>query len=507
MTDIEKRYSRPLASAEGLGEAAKDRHRFIDKRVLLTGEARILKTINGNETARAALLLLVRICPNITVALPDECADLVGDLQGLAYQIDPKTTITFEKLGDQFGAFDAILSVGTRAENGLPWTVVNSNGWIARVSSRGRDIDPDCGRPNAVGAVGAACLGVCEVFKRLIDLVPSHGQLLDNVCFSFWSYDSGIDNPGPDLPEELPIDVLLVGGGAIGSGTAYLLSRLPVTGRAAVIDRQNYEDENWGTCVCISTEDRDHEKAKVLAKILKPKLDVAWRKVDVADFRKELEKAKCAPAIVLNGLDEIDPRHEVQMLWPDLVIDGAIGSDFSCQVSCHPWGPDIACLKCLFRHSHSLSVKWEEMMSRDTGLPEEIFANPDSVITEDHVRAAPQEKRAALSRIIGKKWCSVTPEEVARVLSGSSLRAGFSPSVPFVACFSSCMIVTEFIRQTIEGSTRQEPRFQLNLLWGPQHGTDYPQSRRSDCDCVTRAININRIRADRQHLVLEKSCK
>jgi hypothetical protein len=62
--------------------------------------------------------------------------------------------------------------------------------------------------------------------------------------------------------------------------------------------------------------------------------------------------------------------------------------------------------------------------------------------------------------------------------------------------------VTELIRYVLESRTAQEPRFQLNLLWGPQRGTDYPQERRRDCECITRARNIERVRAGRQPLRL-----
>ena len=40
-------------------------------------------------------------------------------------------------------------------------------------------------------------------------------------------------------------------------------------------------------------------------------------------------------------MDNIDVRHEVQRtLWPNVVIDGAIG-DFMCQVRRHPWPGNI----------------------------------------------------------------------------------------------------------------------------------------------------------------------
>jgi ThiF family len=501
---MDARYSRTIASAERLGSAALDRHRFMQKRVLLTGESEILTTLNGREIARAALLLLIRICPQIVIALPNDCADLARELNELAYQVDPNNCIRLEDVGRQFDGYDAILSIGSRVESTWPWTVINSNGWLARVSSGPHGISAACDQANSIGAVGAACLGVAEVFKRLIVLAPEAGELLDNISFCFWTYSAGTDNAGPQLPAEIPVEVLLVGAGAIGSGTAYLLSRLPVTGGAMVIDKQDYELENWGTCMCIGMEDVAREKARVLADLLGSKLEVSWRRVSIEEFRGDLETENTRAAVVLNGLDEVEPRYEVQRLWPDLAIDGAIGSDFSCQVSCHPWGPDIACLLCLFRESPS-TKRWDEAMSRDTGLPLEFFASADAVITEDHIRTAPPEKRAWLSHHIGRTWCSITPEEKAEMLSREELAHGFSPSVPFVACFSSCMIVSELVRYVLTGATRQEPRFQLNLLWGPQRGMDYPQARREVCDCVARSKNIERIRGMCRRLTLARS--
>ena len=44
---------------------------------------------------------------------------------------------------DDVGSFDAILSVGTAVNPSLPWTTINSNGWLARVSSGTRDLPAD----------------------------------------------------------------------------------------------------------------------------------------------------------------------------------------------------------------------------------------------------------------------------------------------------------------------------------------------------------------------------
>jgi hypothetical protein len=490
------RYSRPIAAAAALGEQAEDRHRFISKKVLLTGEACVLTSENGAEIARDALMLLIRVCPNIAVALPTECSALRLELEQLMLRLAPSLRLTYLEVQSAYEGYDAILSVGSAARPDLPWTVINSNGWLARVSSGASSLRPECDQPNPVGALGAACLGVGEVFKRLIKLRTERGELLDGLSFSLWTY-SPSDDPRPQLPALLPLGALLVvGGGAIGNGTAHLLSRLPATGVAVVIDKQTYGEENWGTCLRLGLEDIGHEKAKVLASILAQRLEVRWHHMDIADMGAKLGKEVPYPKIVINGLDDIDARHKVQQLWPDLVIDGAIGSDFGCQVSCHPWGKDIACLLCLFRHERP-QERAEAVASKATGLPESLCEDPEAVITEEHVRAAPEEKQAWLSQQIGKKVCSITPAAVAQMLSIEAQRSDFAPSVPFVACYSSCMIVTELVRYVMTGETLLEPRWQMNLLWGPERGTDYPEQRRHDCICVSRASNIDRVRSAR----------
>ena len=100
---------------------------------------------------------------------------------------------------DDLGLFDAILSVGTAVKPGLPWTTINSNGWLARVSSGTRGLPADVAMENPVGALAAASLGVGEVFKRLIKLKPERGEMLDGFSFSLRSYRAGETDCGPAL--------------------------------------------------------------------------------------------------------------------------------------------------------------------------------------------------------------------------------------------------------------------------------------------------------------------
>jgi molybdopterin/thiamine biosynthesis adenylyltransferase len=430
--------SRPKAAAAGLGD---DDHRFTEKRVLLRGEEDVLNTPNGREIFRAALLLLVRICENVSIAIPHGCEKLRADIVELILQYFPTRAPRFSDQTDCARDFDAVLSIGRQGRADAPWTVVNSDGWIARVSSCGRHLDLGANRENAIGAVGAACFGVSEVFKRLITLKPSRGVFLDAVTFSFWTYREELRDDGPEV-RAFDVDVMLIGCGAIGSGTAYILSRLPISGRAVALDPQTYRSENFGTSIILRETDYNRPKVEVVSELLCNKLKTVPLPFDIATLKPRFGGE--LPDIILSGLDEVNPRHEVQQLWPSIVIDGATGADHSCQVSCHPWSGPAACLLCVFQKPRVTSLA--ELNARATGLPNEIANDPEAVVTERIIVEADEQKRPWLRNHLGKRICSITSEAVLKLLSDEKQKEGFAPATPFVACFSSCMIVTELLR-------------------------------------------------------------
>ena len=168
----------------------------------------------------------------------------------------------------------------------------------------------------------------------------------------------------------------------------------------------------------------------------------------------------------------------------------------SCQVSCHHWPSNCACLLCLFQKPPP-SLQLAAMNSEATGLPTNIANDPDAVITEEIVAAASPSRRQWLRGHLGKRVCSVTSEAVVKFLSSENHREGFAPAVPFISCFSACMVVTELVRYITTGTTKPAPRYQLNLLWGPRRGVHFEEDRKNDCYCVERAANIGRLRKSR----------
>ncbi len=489
------KYSRPLATANRLADVAEDANRFIDKRVLLTGESDVLGSQNGRDCFLSSLRLLVRFCADVSVLLPAVSAEFANEVRREAGRIEP--AVKFLDSEPDLPGFDAILSVGARMRPDLPWTVINSNGWLARVSSVSSDLASDTRQPNPIAALAAASFGAGEVFKRLIRLKDTRGKFFDGLSFSFFTYSRESDDLGPTLPEEIELDLLLVGVGAIGNGIIYLLDRLPVRGNLTVVDSEKYGAENFGTCLLVGPSEvaNEIEKARFAFEMLGGKLGTKHFTEEFSTFSKRLGAEVPFPQIVLNAVDNLDTRHEIQReLWSDLIIDGAIG-DFSCQVSCHPWNENVACLMCLFRKTDTEPA--EQRASRATGLTPARTQDPEATVTEEDVRAAPAEKKEWLRGKIGKLICSVVQEAVAQSISEEKLRKGFQPSVPFVACLSSSMMIGELVRSIMCHPPLLEPRFQFDVVRGPQFGQDFRQERRPDCICVTRRENIDRMRSSR----------
>jgi len=484
-------FSRPASAAAQLGKLAPDCHRFVSKHVLLTGEQDVLDTANGRECLLSSLRLLVRICPNLSVVLPPAAGAILKEARQLADKIAFARAVEFPVGVPDFARYDAILSVGTLGRPDLPWTVINSNGWLARVSSGATALPAVTDQVNPIGALAAACLGVAEVFKRLIRLKAGRGRLLDGLTFSLHSYRCGEDDPGPELPANLPLDLLLVGAGAIGNGIIYLLIRLPTSGRIWIVDAQTFQDENLGTCILIGPQELRLPKAAVAACVLGERLQARGFQEELAAFQQRLGTEVPYPRVVLTGLDNIDARHEAQGLWPDLIIDGAIGY-FTCQVSRHQWGEDNACLICLFRHPPGPAA--EIVASRATGLGQSRVQQAEAMVTEDDVRAAPADRQEWLRERLGRQICSVVREGVAQQISQENQRKGFTPSVPFVACLSACMAIGELVKSIAGWNTTLETRFQFDALRGPAYGEMVPQERRRDCECATRTSNIEKWR-------------
>lgn len=492
MHNPDTEFSRQRATAQSLiGKANGDIEHFFELPVLLTGDPQFLKTKNGRWIFEDCAFLLIRMTKRLTIEVRDDetlAAKIRADIAHLTeHQAEVKTT------GVDYTQFEAVLSVGAKAEPTLPWTAVNSNGWVARISSGSTDLPVESAQPNPIGALAAACLGVTEAFKRLIQLKPQRGELHDNFAFSFYSYQTS-QEPGPPISSFDVGNPLLVGAGAIGNGICQLFRQLPIEGSISVVDPQDFKEENLGTCLLISTQDLDKPKAEVLARLFRARLEAAGYREDVTTFMgTRLGKPIPYPRIILTALDNIDARRQVQTMWPDLVIDGAIGA-LSCEATLHPWGPDLSCLMCDFEEP---TVSATKVQSELTGLRESRLTNLLDFVTEEDVNDAAPEKKDFLAKNIGKQICSVLSEAEIEKIAKEGSKKGFQPSVPFVACLSACMMVTELIRTIAKGPSVLETGYQFDALTGPQNGIRKSHSRKKSCICVDRRSVIEKLRTRR----------
>jgi hypothetical protein len=485
---MEARFSRLAASIQSLGGIRPGAARIIELPVLLTGEASILATPNGQKCFLDAFRLLVRMTKHLSV-FTDGQKELEGQVRILAESVTRSTIHFLETSDARPEHFAAILNIGCQVRPKYPWTTINSNGFLARVSSKSR-ISSECSQINPIGALAAASLGVTEIFKRLVPVNLDRGPIHDALNFSFYTYSES-DWAGPELPIALNIGTLLqVGAGAIGNGIVHLLSQLGLNGRVVIVDRQDFADENLGTCLLIGPSDINQPKAVTLANFIPGA--VGYKEEVESSIKSRVGIDFEIPAIVVNGLDDIGARRSVQVIWPDLVIDGAIGA-FSCEATLHPWGPDLSCLLCDFEEPTRDVLAESSVL---TGLSREKLHNPLDVVTEEDIQAAPEEKRDYLRRFLGKTYCSVVSEaEMGRVSAG---KTNFAASVPFVACLSACMVVGELVRAVSQWPPELETGFQFDVLVGPQRGIRKSHSRKLQCICLTRQSIIDGMRKERR---------
>lgn len=503
MIDLFKAASRPLAVASTLNGSPINEKSYFSKLVVLTGEKEVLQTPNGRWCYLDSLRLLMRVVGELAVVIPEDMQSLEKEVRTVCDQVwfRAKPTILCEHFDDHLHRASAILNVGHRSRPGSPWTSIGASGWVARVSSNGSNLPNDFSHPNPISSMFAASVGVAEVFKRLVgvskEVVPDLG-LLEFSTYDFADYDGSI---GPDLPAHLTIpNTLLVGAGAIGNGVALLASQLPLCGNLHIVDKQEYGDENIGTCVLMEAKGwSGKSKAVRLAHWLgsNSQLEVSGEKAFVADAIGGARCKKLDPSLVLNGLDDVRARHDAQLIWPDLIIDGGI-SDFGVAVVQHRLDDrGLACLRCAFQLP---TEDHQVVQSSLTGLNQESLRDQERLLTMDDVEKANPTKRDWLIEKVrdGKTICSVVSEATLENL-GASVESGFRPSVPFVATAAAALMMAETVKALCHSTRTYRQNLAIgNLLLGSAGVGFMDRSADESCVCVLHRALIERLRLNRK---------
>lgn len=501
--DIEQ--SRTLGVAQRLTGMQVNANLVYSKTVILTGEATALSTQNGKWCFIDSLRLLSRVVGNLQVVLPEVESEFKDEVQQLCRALWARQPIAFfyADTKPELTTAAAILNIGCATKHNLPWTSINSCGWVARVTSGIEALPASYGQPNPVAALMAASLGVSEVFKRIFEVSAEKAPLLDKVEFSLFDLCINPTGIGPELPERILIpDSVLFGAGAIGNAIVLTLSQLPLLGRLMIVDKQDYAKENWETCCQTESEGWiGYPKALRLASWLREhgRLDVTGQKNLIVDAISTSEFQAMSIDLVLNGLDDVQARHDAQMLWPSVIIDGGINEIGAAVVQHRVAKPEMACLFCSFKLPEENVIQKQRKV---TGLDTSSLEEQNREITEEDVAKADADRRPWLKEMLKAKRtvCSVISEAFKTL--GVDAEEGFQPSAPFVASAAAALVVGEAIKALCYPEIRPIQRFVMaNLFLGPDASARLSQNPSTGCRCVVHrnlivSANANRTSVD-----------
>jgi hypothetical protein len=177
---------------------------------------------------------------------------------------------------------------------------------------------------------------------------------------------------------------LNVRGGNVMNGWAVAVRALQITGHVRAVDRQTLGEENLGPYALARRDMTGQPKTALL------------RSPAASDYRHDEELDLFVPritrwhlplpALVINGLDEIEPRHVVQRLWPDVLVDLAAGGTTS-QLILNGPGEVGQCLLRAFAAADT-ELGYMRRIETATGLRRERFLNEFTVTAKDVAQAS-----------------------------------------------------------------------------------------------------------------------
>jgi hypothetical protein len=416
------------------------------------------------NTQDAAILLrslvdqLSRFCGTVVVSAPAATAQACLDRDRELH--DPPRVRADRRSSVRAGALDVIIGDGTGVPGGI---ATCSDGWIGKV----RSIDTNDRMTaftiaNPIGALTAAALTAGEVFLRLIgvDRPPRAFEL------SAWTGSCGSPGSlpsGPSLPIIPAIDALLIGCGNVMNGWAVAVRALQIAGKVHAVDRQFLSEENLGPYALACRDMIGQPKTTLLAGHLQPLITVTPHDEELDLFVPRITRWHLPlPALVINGLDEVEPRHVVQRLWPDVLVDMAAGGTTS-QVIVHRRGDGGQCLLGAFA-APDAELGYARRIETLTGLRRERFLNDFTApVTAEDVAQAPPERRPRLQAAAdaGQLLCGFINRAS---LTATGADEDFAPAAPFVGALTGARAAAITVALLVSDNVPGGLRWQYNFL-------------------------------------------
>lgn len=424
--------SRPLLLASQLtGDSpAQARARLLDAAI----HVRVTTEFEDNQDAailaRSLVDQLSRFCGTVDVSAPDAIAQACIERDRELH--DPPRVHAWGSSLPRADALGIFIGGPPDTPDGIGTC---SDGWTGKIFPAGtRESVTAFMVSNPVGALTAAALTAGEAFLRLVGLSrPSQGFEL-----SAWSGACGPLGGLPDdppLPAIPPIDALLIGCGNVMNGWAAAAHALRITGHARAVDRQSLGEENLGPYSLARRDMIGQPKTLLLARHLEPLITVARHDEELSLFLPRITRWHLPlPPLVINGLDEVEPRHMVQRLWPEALVDMAAGGTTS-QVIVHQAGQGGQCLLRAYE-APDRETGYIPRTEAATGLRRERFLSEFTTpVTAEDVAQAPPEHKARLQAAAdsGQLICGyINQASLTDTRSGEN----FAAAAPFIGALT-----------------------------------------------------------------------
>jgi len=452
--------SRPLRLATQLtgDRPSEARARLLNAAV----HVRIAAEVEDNQDAAVLLRSLVdqlsRFCGAVAVSAPAAIAQACIERDR---ELHDRPRVHAER-GSSAGANALDIFIGGCPS--VPGGIATcSDGWTGKVYAAGaRERTTAFTIANPIGALTAAALTAGEAFLRLIGV----GRPPRAFELSAWTGDCGPPGSlpdGPRLPTIPPIDALLIGCGNVMNGWAVAVRALQITGHVRAVDRQSLGEENLGPYALARRDMIRQPKTALLAGHLQPLITVTPHDEELDLFVPRVTRWHLPlPALVINGLDEVEPRHVVQRLWPDVLVDMAAGGTTS-QVIVHRRSDAGQCLVGAFAAPNT-ELSYARRIEAATGLRRERFLNEFiTPVTAEDVAQAPSEHRVRLQAAAdsGQLLCGYINQAS---LTMTSTGEDFAPAAPFMGALTGARAAAITVALLAGDNVPGGLRWQYNFL-------------------------------------------
>jgi hypothetical protein len=388
-----------------------------------------------------------------------------------------------------------VLSVGSCSPDARDRSIfVGSRGWSAFFSPV--ESETVGGAPNPIGAYAAACIGVAELWKRLLDphrsdfvgvpIVPRCGRLV----FSTLTYLQEEDD-GDALPAQIDLGALtLAGAGAGGGAAAFALASIPaISMDLKPIDPDAVEPPNLNRYVFADGDDATFVRSKVS---LVEELFANHANVRVEPFAEPFSSATrrlqaSALRYVLAAVHSREARRDVQYETPQVLWDCGAAQHGEFRI----WRMILGETECMFC-KHPLSDEDPERMKALQmhgllGLPvsdlirkikdHEPFTSADISTIEAHVPATGSAFSLPVKDQRFNDW------ETAQCGKISLPEIEGEVPIPFAPVMAGVLIAGEILKETIAPQHVLRGSYE-NTLLGSFSRHRKPELRRTRTDCT-----------------------